>query len=148
MILSEEGIKHLKKVEGFRNNPYLDSADVATIGYGFTYYPCGGRVKMTDKAITLKEAEAILKQLVESYEEYVDKVVTCDLTQNQFDALVSFCYNVGKKAFKDSTLLKKVNKDPNDPTISDEFKRWKYAGGKVVKGLIKRRNMEAYLYNK
>lgn len=147
MKLSESGIKHLKKVEGFRNNPYLDSKKVPTIGYGFTYYPCGGRVKMTDTPITLKDAEAILKQLVESFEQHVDKVVKSTLNQNQFDALVSFCYNIGQKAFKDSTLLKKVNNNPNDPNISNEFKKWKYSGGEVIQGLIKRRNIEAYLYN-
>lgn len=147
MNVSEEGIKHLKKVEGFRNNPYLDSKGVPTIGYGFTYYPFGGRVKMTDKAITLKEAEGILKQLLDSFKTHVDNEVTSELNQNQFDALVSFCYNVGKTAFSESTLLKKVNNDPNDPTISDEFKKWKYSGGKVIKGLIKRRNQEIYLYN-
>jgi lysozyme len=146
MELSKEGLRHLKKLEGFRNNPYLDTAGVPTIGYGFTYYPCGAKVTMNDEPITLKDAENVLLQLVDSFEEWVRDKVESNINQNMYDALVSFCYNVGKQAFEDSTLLKKVNNNPCDPTIEDEFKRWVYAGGKKSKGLKKRRNQEAYLY--
>ncbi len=65
---------------------------------------------------------------------------------NQFDALVSFCYNVGPANLKSSTLLKKVNINPNDPTIKNEFLKWTKAGGKVLKGLVTRRTAEAELY--
>ena len=75
-------------------------------------------------------------------------VVHCvdTLTQNQFDALVSFCYNVGPANLKASTLLKKVNANPNDETIREELKKWNKGGGKVLKGLTRRREAEANLY--
>ena len=148
MQVSNEGISHLKKVEGFRNSPYLDTANVPTIGFGFTYYPSGKRVTMNDSPITLNEAIEILKVILAEFEQWVCEKVIQPINQNQFDALVSFCYNVGKGAFNTSTLLKKVNNNPCDPTIEDEFKRWVYSGGKKTKGLKKRRNMESYLYFK
>ena len=147
MKVNNEGKNHLKKVEGFRNNVYLDSAGVPTIGYGFTYYPCGTKVKTTDAPISRNDADVILLQIMEEYEDGVNKYVTSKLTQNQFNALVSFSYNVGVPEFRDSTLLKKVNRNPNDTSIEAEFLKWKYSGGRVVKGLIKRRNMEYYLYS-
>ena len=146
MRLSEKGLTHLKKSEGWRNAPYFDSAGIPTIGYGFTYYPNGRRVKITDEPITLSEGEDMLKIIIRPFEQWVSKLVTSRLSQHQFDALVSFCYNVGQGNFSESTLLKKVNENPNDNTIQDEFKRWVYAGGKKSKGLKKRRNKEAYLY--
>lgn len=146
MKISEEGLTLIKQFEGFRNHPYQDSVGVWTIGYGFTYYPCGGRVKKDDTPVTKKEANELLRQLIEPYEDAVNKNVTSEITQNQFDALVSFTYNLGEGNLKSSTLLKKVNNDPCDPTITDEFKKWKYAGGVELKGLKKRRNSEAYHY--
>lgn len=146
MRISEKGLNHLKKCEGWRNSPYFDSAGIPTIGYGFTYYPNGRRVKITDEPITLTEGNNMLKLIVRPFEKWVSKLVTSPLSQHQFDALVSFCYNVGQGNFGESTLLKKVNENPNDSTIQDEFKRWVYAGGKKSKGLKKRRNKEAYLY--
>lgn len=146
MKVSKEGLNHLKKLEGFRNNPYLDTAGVATIGYGFTYYPCGTKVTLEDSPITLRDAENILQQVLEDFEGCVDEKVTSTLNQNQYDALVSFCYNVGCGEFGDSTLLKRVNNNANDPDITNQFKRWVYSGGKITKGLKKRRNQENYLY--
>jgi len=144
--ISEKGLNHLKKSEGWRNSPYYDSAGVATIGYGFTFYPNNQPVKMTDSPITLTQGENMLKLIIRPFEKWVTKLVTSPLSQHQFDALVSFCYNVGQGNFGESTLLKKVNINPNGNTIQDEFKRWVYAGGKKSKGLKKRRNKEAYLY--
>ena len=69
-----------------------------------------------------------------------------DISQSQFDALVSFAYNLGPNSLKSSTLLKKVNANPSDPTIKDEFLKWTKAGGKVLKGLVLRREAEAALY--
>lgn len=146
MLISENGLDLIKKFEGFRNHPYLCSANVPTIGYGNTYYEDGTAVELTDTPITIKRGLELLKFVVKGYEVGVDKYVTSNINQNQFDALVSFAYNLGLGNLKKSTLLKKVNINPNDESIKDEFLKWVKAGGKESKGLKKRRNSEAYLY--
>ncbi|MDP2686445.1 MAG: lysozyme [Aequorivita sp.] len=146
MKLSEKGLNLIKKYESFRNNPYLCPAGIATIGYGATYYPNGTKVTLKDKPITLKEAEELLKDTVINFEDGVTNMVKKPINQNQFDALVSFSYNLGLNALKGSTLLKKVNKNPNDITITQEFGKWVNANKKKLNGLVKRRNSEAYLY--
>lgn len=146
MKISKRGLDFIKGFEGFRNHPYLCSAGVATIGYGSTYYSNGQKVSMSDKPITQAEAIELLCDTVEKYEDGVNDNVKKPLTQNQFDALVSFTYNLGVGALRSSTLLKKVNKNPNDESIADEFKKWVMAGGIELKGLKKRRNQEAWIY--
>jgi lysozyme len=143
---SKKGIDLIKKYEGFRSEPYLCPANVATIGFGTTFYPDGKKVKLTDSPISETIAEVILKRQLEKFEQYVDSYCIDSINQNQFDALVSFCYNLGPTNLKSSTLLKKVNKNPNDPTIKDEFMKWVKAGGKTLKGLVARRKEEAELY--
>lgn len=143
-----EGIKLIKFFEGFRAKPYLCPAKVATIGYGATYYPNGKKVTLNDPAIDEVYASQLLQNMLDIYEKAVDSFCRDDITQNQFDALVSFAYNLGIGALKSSTLLKKVNANPNDPTIRDEFNRWVMAGGKKLPGLVKRRVAEADLYFK
>jgi len=147
MKISKKGIDLIKKYEGFRNHPYRCAADVATIGYGTTFYPDGTPVKMTDKPVTMVDALQILYTVIDGFEKGVwDAVSSVCLEQNQFDALVSFAYNVGLGAFKNSTLLKRVLVNPNDEDIKYQFSRWNKAGGRVLKGLKKRRNEEAWLY--
>lgn len=143
---SKRGLDLIKKYEGFRAEPYKCPAGVPTIGYGATYYPDGKRVKMTDSPITEKQATELLKSMLVNFEKAVDTYCIDTINQNQFDALVSFAYNVGTNALKNSTLLKKLNVNANDPTIRDEFKKWVKAGGKTLKGLVTRRNEEADLY--
>lgn len=144
--VSKKGLELIKKYEGFRAEPYKCPAGVPTIGYGATYYPDGKRVKMTDKPITEKEATDLLKQMIIPFEKAVDSYCIDTINQNQFDALVSFAYNVGTNALKNSTLLKKLNVNVNDPTIKDEFMKWVKAGGKTLKGLVNRRKEESELY--
>lgn len=146
MRLSQKGLSLIKKFEGFKAFPYLCSAGVPTIGYGSTYYENGVKVKLTDAPISEEWAEELLKNNVIHYERSVDALVRNDITQNQFDALVSFTYNVGVTNFKNSTLLKRINANPNDPNITNQFMKWIRAGGKVIKGLINRRKEEARLY--
>lgn len=148
MKISPNGLTLLKRFEGFRAKPYLCSAGVPTIGYGNTYYENGIRVKLTDSPIDENWAEQLLKSILTHYELGVDSVTTDNITQNQFDALVIFAYNVGVVNFKKSTLLKLVNQNPNDPNIAKQFMRWTRAGGKVIKGLVLRRNLESQLYFK
>lgn len=143
---SLKGVELIKKYEGFRSKPYKCEAGVATIGYGATYYPNGQKVKLTDPAIDEKHASILLEAMLNPYEKAVDSYCRDDINQNQFDALVSFAYNLGNSALKSSTLLKKVNANPNDKTIRNEFLKWVNADGKRLKGLVIRRTDEADLY--
>lgn len=146
MILDNKGYLLITKFEGLRLKPYLCSAKIPTIGYGNTYYPDGKKVTLLDKDITKQEAFDMFKELANRFAKRVDALVTTKLTQNQFNTLVSFAYNVGTGNFSSSTLLKKVNRNPDDLTIKDEFLKWNKAGGKVINGLTNRRNEEANIY--
>ena len=145
---SKNGIAFIKKYEGFKSKPYLCPANVPTIGYGATYYPNGQKVKLADPAIDEKHASLLLEAMLNPYEKAVDSYCRDDINQNQFDALVSFAYNLGNSALKSSTLLKKVNVNPNDKTIRNEFLKWRFAGGKRLPGLVNRRTEESNLYFK
>jgi lysozyme len=142
----ENGINLIKQFEGFSSKPYLCPAKICTIAYGATFYPNGKKVTMNDKPVTEAEGVELLKSMLSKFEQYVDSYTTDSITQNQFDALVSFCYNLGPANLKSSTLLKKVNANPNDETIKDEFLKWSKAGGRKLAGLVKRREAEAALY--
>ena len=146
MKLNEGGYKLIADFEGLRLSPYLCSAKVPTIGYGSTFYPSGIKVTMNDKPITQATALWMLKHTADKFAVEVDKLVRPTLTQNQFNALVSFAFNVGTSALGRSTLLRKVNLNPNDPTITAEFAKWNKAGGVVNRGLSRRRAAEAKLY--
>jgi lysozyme len=143
-----EGLKLITKWEGLKLIPYLCSAKVATIGYGSTYYEDGTRVKLTDAPISKERALELFRNTLSTYERGVDSFTVDTINQNQFDALVSFAYNLGTQALKGSTLLKKVNVNTNDVTITNEFAKWTRAGGVVLKGLVNRRADEAKLYFK
>ena len=145
---SKNGIAFIKKYEGFKSKPYLCPANVPTIGYGATYYPNGQKVKLTDPAIDEKHASLLLEAMLNPYEKAVDTYSRDDINQNQFNALVSFAYNLGTTALRNSTLLKKVNLNPNDKTIANEFVKWVNAGGRRVQGLVNRRNAEVVMYYK
>lgn len=146
--VSKSGIDLIKSFEGLKLKPYLCSAKVPTIGYGTTIYPNGVKVTLKDLPITEQIAETYLAHDLIYFEKNVDAYTTDAVNQQQFDALVSFAYNCGVGNLKSSTLLKKVNANPNDPTIADEFKKWNKGGGKVLKGLVKRREAEVNLYFK
>jgi lysozyme len=140
------GIELIKKYEGFMSEPYNCPAGVPTIGYGATYYPNGNVVTLNDEPISKQYASELLADMLGSYERAVNRYVTADITQNQFDALVSFAYNLGNGALKSSTLLKKVNANPCNENITYQFNRWVKAGGRTLRGLVKRRAEEAELY--
>jgi lysozyme len=146
MKLNNAGYQLICEFEGLRLKPYLCSAKVPTIGYGNTYYPDGKRVTLLDKEITKEYAFEIFKVIADKFARRVLSMVKKPLTQNQFNALVSFTYNVGTGAFSTSTLLKKVNANPNDLTIRNEFARWTRANGKIVNGLVNRRKKESDVY--
>lgn len=124
---------------------YKCPAGVMTIGVGTTMYPTGEKVKEGD-VITIEQAYEFLRHDLDSTMKRIDAFTRDDVSQSQFDALVSFGYNIGTNALKTSTLLKVLNANPNDPQIAAEFQRWSKAGGKVVAGLLKRRRSESHLY--
>ena len=107
--ISKKGIDLIKKFEGLKLKPYLCSAGVPTIGYGNTFYENGKKVQLSDPAISQERADQLLAFTLTSFEKYVDSFCRDDISQNQFDALVSFCFNLGPNSLKSSTLLKKVN---------------------------------------
>ena len=146
MILDNKGYLLITKHEGLKLKPYLCPAKIPTIGYGNTYYADGKRVTLLDKDITKQQAFDMFKEIANRFAKRVDALVTSNINQNQFNSLVSFAYNVGTGNFSSSTLLKKVNRNPDDLTIKDEFLKWNKAGGKVLNGLTNRRNEEADLY--
>lgn len=146
MTVSDKGIELIKKFEGLSLKPYLCPARIPTIGYGNTFYEDGSKVTMSDKLITAERATAMLKVVVSQFAVGVAKLITFKgVSQHQFDALVSFAYNVGLGNLKSSTLLKRVNKNEME-LASMEFKKWDKAGGKVLAGLTKRREAEAMLF--
>lgn len=144
--ISAKGLNLIKQFEGFLAKPYKCPAGIPTIGYGATYYPNGLKVTMSDKAITEAQASTMLMNMLKTYEKSVDSFCRDDINQNQFDALCAFAYNVGINALKNSTLLKKVNKNPQDVTIRNEFLKWNKANGRALNGLTNRRIAEANLY--
>ncbi len=146
MKISQKGLDLLKRFEGVRLKPYLCPAGIPTISIGCTYYPDGTKVRMTDPEITQARATEIFLNVLKHYESSVDSFTRDDITQNQFDALVSFAYNVGTGALKKSTLLKKVNANPNDKFIESQFLIWNKVNGVPVKGLTLRRQAESKLY--
>ena len=141
MNVSETGIELIKKFEGCVLKAYKCPAGIWTIGYGHTTNVKKGQT------ITKEQAEEYLKQDLNRFEITVNNLVNVPLNQNQFDALVSFCYNLGSGNLKNSTLLKLLNK--KDYTrAAEEFDRWVYAGGKKLSGLVKRRAAEKELFLK
>ena len=138
MKTSDKGIEQIKSFEGFRSMPYQDVVGKWTVGYGHLMVPGDGLVQ--GSPITMGQATALLKQDVGTAEEAVNSC-GAELTQNEFDALVSFTYNLGVGAFQRSTLLKLLKADrKNEAAV--EFPKWSMAGGKEVPGILKRRHAE------
>lgn len=144
--LSQKGIDFITKEEGVVLHPYLDQVGIPTIGIGSTMYEGGIRVTMKDPPITLDRAKKLFSNTLLKYEATVNNTIKSKINQNQFDALVSLCYNIGQGGFSSSTVAKRVNANPNDPTISEAFKMWNKAGSKINSTLVGRRMREANLY--
>lgn len=144
--ISEQGVEFIKKHEAFSAYPYRDQGGVWTIGYGSTRYPDGTVVRGTDPAINKQQATELLEATLPPYAEAVDHSVLQPLTQSQYDALISFTYNVGVDAFKRSRLLQTINTDPNSHFVIIQFYKWVYVKGRISKGLLYRREKEIELY--
>ena len=137
---SKSGIESIKRHEGFRATAYRCPAGVWTIGYGHTATARPGMI------ISELQGLKLLEEDLEKFERAVNELVKVKINQNQFDALVSFTYNVGVTAFRNSTLLKVLNQG-NYEQVKHEFARWVNAGGRRLPGLVKRRKDEARLFD-
>ena len=135
---------------------YKDVAGYPTIGYGHVLTKSElqsgkiyirGMLFQYSNGISQSIAESILDQDLEEYEFAVNTYVKVPLKQNQYDSLVSFCFNVGAGAFMRSTLVKRLNAGDYD-AVPEQLRRWKYSGGQIVQGLINRREKEVELWNK
>lgn len=136
----------IKKWEGFMPEPYLCPSGIPTIGYGNTMWPNGNRVEMDDCKIDRKRGAEILEHFIDKVHQQVLGVVEVSLKDHQLAALISFTYNVGIGNLSKSTLLIKLNDNPEDQNIPDEFRRWNKSKGKVLKGLTARREDEVSLW--
>lgn len=140
MHISDKGINFVIKEEGLRLTAYRCQAGVWTIGVGHT-----GNVKSGMK-ITKEYAFELLKHDLKRFENVVNKNTKVQLKQHEFDALVSLTFNIGCNAFKNSTLLKKINTKADPKEIEQQFLRWKYGGGKILPGLLVRRKREFKMF--
>jgi len=139
MKISIEGIALIKKFEGCRLESYKCAAGVPTIGYGST--------KLVEMGMTITQegAEELLLKDIAEFEEFVLEASEMPLSQHQFDALVSWTFNLGPSNLRASTMLKVLNKGEYED-VPAQIKRWNKAGGKVLDGLIRRREAEALLF--
>jgi len=147
MKLNKEASDLIKSFEGCKLKAYQCSAKKWTIGFGNTFYENGSPV-LPGHAITQEKADQLFEIIANEFAAKVAKLVTSNVTDNQFGALVSFAYNCGVVNLQKSTLLKKVNANHNDQSIRAEFLKWNKAGGKVLAGLTRRREAESNLYYK
>lgn len=147
MTISKEGIAELGSYEGCILTPYLDSVGVKTIGFGATKSDIADLDDWSwDKEITLQQAADYLVLHVRKYMYAVNTALKVDVNQHQFDALVSFVYNLGVGIVRGS-LFQAVNSGASADEITDCFMKYVYAGGNELQGLVNRRRAEAALYN-
>lgn len=144
---SAENVSHkiVENFEGFRSCPYLDPVGVPTIGFGSTFYPDGRRVKLSDPCIDKNEARKLMHGEFARVGKKVDELVKVPLTKNQKTALTSLTFNIGVEGFRNSTLLRKLNRGDIDGA-AQEFDRWVYGGGNKLPGLVDRREKEKDLF--
>lgn len=151
MKLSDRGQSLVKSFEGLRLTAYRDVAGIWTIGYGSTWYHDGKPVKPGDKLANEQQGDALFANALGQYENAVNQYVKVPLTQNQFDALVSFTYNEGTGALKESTLLKKLN-ESDYTNAADQFLVWdkitdpETGQKEVCETLVARRHQERELF--
>lgn len=141
MMISMKGLDLIKSFEGYFDKPYLCPAGYPTVGFGHLIR----EGEDFSQGLSLFEAERLLWNDLQSYQASVLRLIDVPLTQGQFDALVSFTYNVGGGALQRSTLRRKINRQEHED-VPDELMRWVRAGGRKLNGLIRRRQAEGLLY--
>lgn len=139
MNISQEGLSLIKKFEGCELKAYRCAANVLTIGYGST------KGVTEDMEITQEEAETLLQEEMHEYEGYINDMVKVPLEQHQFDAMVSWVFNLGSGNLSSSTLLRVLNEGKYED-VPEQILRWNKAGGKVLDGLVRRRTAESLLF--
>ena len=143
--ISDVGLDLIKEFEGCELISYICPSGVLTVGYGHTGSGCPPEAGIR---ITEQQAENLLKKDVERFEKAVFELVKSPINQNQFDALVSFAFNVGEGALEDSTLLRKLNSNRPIVEVSNEFLRWDKGPNGPIAGLTRRRIAERDLFTK
>jgi GH24 family phage-related lysozyme (muramidase) len=149
--VSDAGVEFIKSWEDFRDRMYNDAAGHCTIGYGTLLHRgnCNGNDASEapfKDGVSQERALELLRSELNDAQRTINQVVKVEVTQSQFDALVSLAYNIGLDAFKKSTLLKKLN-DRKFTEVPTEFKRWVKADGKTLRGLVRRRDAEAAMFS-
>lgn len=153
MQASSSFLKFLSTWEGVKLCPYKDVKGIPTIGIGNTFYKNGTKVKMSDRCLSMEEVSELAQVILKDFEEQLSSICP-NVNQNQFDALLSFSYNVGIPAFKNSTLLKRVKNNAKEKDIREAFNMWTKVRNPKTKILevnswqVKRRKAEADLYLK
>lgn len=145
--ISKTGLELIIKFEDLILKPYKSPNGMIAIGYGNTYYENGVKVTKQDQQITPQRAEELLRFTLSTYEKYINTACRNDINQNQFDALVSICYDIGITNFRNSKLMIRLNKDPNDPQIITEFNKWNKLNNYIAARQTYRRQLEYKLYN-
>jgi lysozyme len=145
MKLDLKGVIFLEELEGLELKAYKCSAEVWTIGLGNTFYEDGSKVKEGDK-ITKEQAYNLFYLIAAKFEKSINQNVKVVISQNQFNSLFCFVYNIGITGFKNSTLLRLLNINPKDGNIAKQFLRWNKINGVESKGLTNRRIKESALY--
>ena len=145
MTTSQNGLNLIKEFEGCKLSAYALGDGKWTVGYGNTFYEDGTPVKEGD-TITQERADSLLLLIVPKFEQQLESALKVTVNQNQWDALLDFVYNVGIGNFEQSTLLRVLNANPNDPTIRNDFMMWVDPGTKFEAGATRRRTAEADLY--
>ena len=144
MRCNHVGISIIKAFEGFESHPYKCSAGVPTIGFGTTRVN-EEPVSMDMEPITYEEGEEFLRTDLEKTEKVIARLIKVGLNSNEFSSLCSFCYNVGSGNLHMSTLRSKLNRGDRDGA-ANEFPKWRRAGGRILAGLVRRREMERQLF--
>ena len=147
MRTNEQGIEIIKKYEGCSLSLYLDPIGIPTIGYGSIWGLDHNRLAVGHRDITKHEAEHLLKRELLTTENAVASMVRSPLTENQFSAICCLVYNVGSGRFRSSTIRMKINRSDFEGA-ANEFWKWRRAGGKILRGLVRRRKEEELLFLK
>ena len=143
--INEAGLGIIKSFEGFASSPYLCPANRWTIGFGSTWDIKGNAVTGSHLPVTRDEAGRLLAREVRHVEGAINKLVKSELTENMFSAIASLVYNIGTGNFQRSTLKMKLNRGEYE-NAADEFPKWRKAGGRILKGLVRRRAEERQLF--
>jgi lysozyme len=145
MRVNDKALEIIKAFEGFSSVPYLDPIGIATIGFGSIWDINGDRITMRHVPINNDEATELLRKEVHHVEAAIKKLISAELTENMFSAIGSLTYNIGTGNLQRSTLRIKINRGKY-LDAADEFPKWRRAGGKILKGLVRRRAVERTLF--